>query len=133
MKRLIPFVLLEALICPLFFTNVVGSGVFTVVNIADFVCLLIPGGYYLIMFFIFKKKCNDFVPSEGVIDNWAAGFYKYTGGVIIKNNDKEYSTSAYFGNEECKDLVGKSVSYALSTKLYLYTRSRIKSTSYIGN
>ena len=73
------------------------------------------------MFFVYKNKCKNFTPVEGVITNWEAGFYRFTGGVIIKVDDKEYSTSAYFSNEECKELVGKSISYALIDEtLFIY-------------
>lgn len=121
LKQFIPFVLLEVFISLLFLTKIVGAGVFTVVNIANFVCLLLPGLYFLMMFFVFKKKCKKVVPAEGVITNWEAGFYRYTGSVIIKLNEKEYSTSAYFSQEECKAFVWKSVSYAIIDEtLFLY-------------
>lgn len=121
LKWLIPFVLLETLICLLSFTKTVGTGVFAVVNIADFVCLLLPGLYFLIMFFVFKNKCKKVVPADGVITNWEQGFYRYTGSVIIKANDNEYSTSAYFSTEECKELVGKNISYAIINEtLFIY-------------
>ncbi len=121
LKWLIQFVLLETLICLLSFTKTIRTGVLVVVNIADFVCLLLPGMYFLIMFFIFKNKCKKVVPADGVITNWEQGFYRHTGGVIIKVNDNEYSTSAYFSTEECKDLVGKSVSYAIINEtLFIY-------------
>lgn len=121
LKWLIPFVLLETLICLLLFTKTIGTGVFAVVNIANFVCLLLPGVYFSIMFFIFKNKCKKIVPADGVITNWEQGFYRYTGSVIIKLNDNEYSTSAYFSTEECKELVGKSVSYAIINEtLFIY-------------
>ncbi len=73
------------------------------------------------MFFIFKNKCQKIVPADGVITNWEQGFYRYTGSVIIKLNDNEYSTSAYFSTDECKELVGKSVSYAIINEtLFIY-------------
>ncbi len=49
------------------------------------------------------------------------GFFRYTGAVIIKTDDKEYSTSAYFSQEEAKEMVGKKVSYAIiSDTLFIY-------------
>lgn len=121
LKWLVPFVLLETLICLLLFTKTIETGIFAVVNTANFVCLLLPSMYFLIMFFIFKNKCKEIVPADGVITNWKQGFYRYTGGVIIKLNDNEYSTSAYFSTEEAKDMVGKTVSYAIiADTLFIY-------------
>lgn len=121
LRWLIPFVILELIIFVLYFTNIALGGIFAIVNLADIVCLLIPGIYYLIMFFVFKGKCKGGVPAEGVITNWSAGFWRYTGGVIIECDGKEYSTSAYFRDEECKGLVGKSVSYAIINEtLFIY-------------
>ena len=73
------------------------------------------------MFFVFKKKCESATPVDGVIANWEAGSFRYTGAVIVKVDDKEYSTSAYFSNEEAKEMVGKTVSYAIiSDTLFIY-------------
>ena len=69
------------------------------------------------MFFIFKNKCKSSDVAEGVVANWQTGFYRYTGSVIVKVDDKEYSTSAYFSHEECKELVGKTVLYAIIDEL----------------
>ena len=113
LKWLTPFVLLEILISILYFANVAQLGLFTVINIIDVVCLLIPGSYYLIMFFVFRSKRKNVIPVEGVISNWESGFYRYTGAVTIKIDDKTYSTSAYFSSDECKELVGKTISYAI--------------------
>lgn len=121
LKWLTPFVLLELLICILYFTGNVEVALFTIINIVDIVFLLLPGICFLIMFFVFKKKCKSFTPVEGMIANWESGFYRYTGSVIIKINDKEYSTSAYFSNDECKELVGKIISYAIIDEtLFIY-------------
>lgn len=121
LKWLTPFVLLELLTCILYFTGNVEVALFTIINIVDIVFLLLPGIYFLIMFFVFKKKCKSFTPVEGMIANWESGFYRYTGSVIIKINDKEYSTSAYFSNDECKELVGKIISYAIIDEtLFIY-------------
>ncbi len=121
LKWLIPFAFLEILICVLFFASIIKSGLFAFLFIISIICLLLPGAYFLTMFFIFKKKCKRFTPVDGVIANWQSGFYRYTGSVIIKADDKEYSTSAYFTNEECKELVGKSVSYAIIDEtLFIY-------------
>lgn len=122
LKWLIPFALLEILICVLFFTSVIKSGLFAFIFIINIICLLLPGAYFITMFFIFKRKCKRFTPIDGVIANWEAGFYRYTGSVIICSDGKEYSTSAYFSQEECKELVGKSVSYAIIDEmLFLYS------------
>ena len=121
LKWLIPFVLLETLICVLHFSGIAQATLFAIVNVANFICLLLPGGYYLTMFFVFKKKCESAIHVDGVITNWEAGFFRYTGAVIVKVDDKEYSTSAYFSNEEAKEMVGKTVSYAIiADTLFIY-------------
>ena len=121
LKWLIPFVLLETLICVLHFSGIAQATLFAIVNVANFICLLLPGGYYLTMFFVFKKKCESATPVDGVIANWEAGFFRYTGAVIVKVDDKEYSTSAYFSNEEAKEMVCKTVSYAIiADTLFIY-------------
>ena len=121
LKWLIPFVFLETLICLLYLTKVTQAELFTIVNIVNIVCLLIPGAYHLIMFFFFLKKCKNVTPTQGVISNWQAGFYRYTGSVIVKIDDNEYSTSAYFSNAECKELVGKTISFAIiGETLFIY-------------
>ena len=121
LKWLTPFALLEILICVLHFSGIAEATLFALINIANFICLLLPGGYYLTMFFVFKKKCESATPVDGVIANWEAGFFRYTGAVIVKFDDKEYSTSAYFSNEEAKEMVGKTVSYAIiSDTLFIY-------------
>ena len=99
LKWLIPFVLLETLICVLHFSGIAQATLFAIVNVANFICLLLPGGYYITMFFVFKKKCESATPVDGVIANWEAGFFRYTGAIIVTVEDKEYSTSAYFSNE----------------------------------
>ena len=125
LKWLIPFVLLEIFIFLLYFLRIAEAGLFAIVNVANLVCLLLPGTYFLVMFFVYKKKCKNFTPVEGVIANWEAGFYRYTGSVIIKVGDREYSTSAYFSNEECTELVGKSISYAIIDEtLFIYDIKR---------
>ena len=121
LKWLTPFALLEILICVLHFSGIAEATLFALINIANFICLLLPGGYYLTMFFVFKKKCESATPVDGVIANWEAGFFRYTGAVIVKVDDKEYSTSAYFSNEEAKEMVGKTVSYAIiADTLFIY-------------
>ena len=85
------------------------------------IVLLLPAGYYTTMFFVFKKKCRNFTPVEGVITNWETGFYRYSGSVIVEIDGKEYSTSSYFSHEECKELVGKMISYAIINEtLFIY-------------
>lgn len=83
------------------------------INVIDFVMLLLPGAFYLIMFFVYRNKCADITPKDGIIANWKSGFFRYTGALIIKEDDKEYSTAAYFNIEEAKDMVGKTASYVI--------------------
>ena len=121
LKWLTPFALLEILICVLHFSGIAEATLFAMINVVNFVFILFPGSYYLTMFFVFKKKCESVTPVDGVIANWEAGFFRYTGAVIVKVDDKEYSTSAYFSNEEAKEMVGKTVSYAIiADTLFIY-------------
>ena len=114
------FAVLELVICLLHLAEVEATAI-VFPSIVGFICLLPPGAYYLTMFFVFKKKCENVAPAEGVITNWEAGFYRYTGSVIIKDGGKEYATSAYFSQKEAKELVGKTVSYAIiGDTLFIY-------------
>ncbi|MBR7116979.1 MAG: hypothetical protein IKC87_04645 [Clostridia bacterium] len=121
LRWLMPFALLEILACVLYFTGIAEGYLFAVVNVVDFVFLLLPGGYYLAMFFVFNKKSKSTTPEDGVIINWESGFFRYTGSVIVKVDGKEYSTAAYFSQEEAKEMVGKAVSYAIiADTLFIY-------------
>lgn len=121
LKWLCPFAFLEILICLLRFTGIADGTLFAMVSVANIVCRLLPGAYYLIMFFVFKKKCENFMPTDAVITNWEAGFFRYTGGVIANVDGKEYATSAYFTQEEAKEMVGKNVSCAIiDDTLFIY-------------
>lgn len=120
-KWLTPFALLEILICVLYFTGIAEATLFAMISVVNFVFLLPFGAYYLTMFFVFKKKCEGATPVDGIIVNWEVGFIRYTGAVIVKADDKEYSTSAYFSQEEAKEMVGKTVSYAIiADTLFIY-------------
>lgn len=121
LKWLIPFASLEILICILYSAKVTSSDIFGIINIANIVCLLLPGSYYLAMFFLYRSKCKTFTLQEGNIINWEAGFFRYTGKVILEIDGVEYSTSAYFSTDECKELVGKRISYAIINEtLFIY-------------
>ena len=121
LKWLIPFALLEVLLVVLRLTESAEAELFAMVTMVSVFCLLLPGGYFLTMFFVYRKRCKSFSPTEGVIVNWQAGFYRYTGSVIVNVDGKEYSTSAYFSQEECKELVGKAISYAIIDEtLFIY-------------
>ena len=65
------------------------------------------------MFFVFKKKCVGVTPTECTIATWEAGFFRYSGSIVIRIDEKEYSTSAYFSHAECRELVGKSALCAI--------------------
>jgi len=121
LKWLIPFLLLEFLIGILRLAGIAETESFALISAVNVLFLLLPGMCFLAMFFVFKKKCKSFIPAEGVIANWNSGFYRYTGSVIIKIDEKEFSTSAYFSSEECKDMVGKTVTYAIIDEiLFIY-------------
>lgn len=120
LKWIIPGVFFEAVFCALYFTGIIESAICGIVCVG-YPLIIIPGIYYLIMFFVFKKKCENFTPSEGVIVNWEAGFFRPTGAVIVKVDDKEYSTSAYFNQDDAKEMVGKTVTYAIIDEtLFIY-------------
>ena len=89
LKWLTPFAILEILICVLHFSGIAEATLFAMINVVNFVFILLPGSYYLTMFFVFKNKCESATPVDGVIANWEAGFFRYTGAVILKVDDKE--------------------------------------------
>ena len=121
LKWLTPFAALEIIICILHFSGIAEETIFAMITVVNFVFLLIPGGYYIVMFFVFKRKSVSATPVEGVITNWEPGFFRYTGALIVKVDGKEYSTSAYFNQEEAKEMVGKTVSYAIiADTLFIY-------------
>lgn len=83
--------------------------------------LLLPAGYYFVMFLVYKKKCMNFTPVEGVIANWEIGLFRHTGCVIVNVDGKEYSSPSYFSYYDCKELVGKTISYAIIDEtLFIY-------------
>lgn len=120
-RWLIPFVLWEVLIILLFATNIVNVTCLAIVSLANAVFLFLPGLYFLVMFWVFRRKSANAVPRDGVITNWGAGFYRYTGRVVIQSDGNTYATSAYFSADECQALVGTAVSYAIIDEtLFLY-------------
>ncbi len=122
LKLFIPFLVVIVSCIVVCFIDTIDAGTFCAIIIPiSSILLFFPAGYYFITFFIFKKKCKEYTPVEGVIFNWKASFYKYLGSVIIKIDDKEYATSAYFTHEECKNLVGKTILYAIIDEtLFIY-------------
>ncbi len=122
LKWLIAFVLVGVMCLSVCFVDNIDTGVFLAIVVPiSCIALLLPGGYYLARFLAFKKKYMNVVPVEGVIANWEAGDYRYTGRIIVNVDGKEYSTSSYFNYEECKELVGKTVSYAIIDEiLFIY-------------
>lgn len=74
--------------------------------------LLVPSLYYFYLFFKLKKKSVDIILRDAVVYNWESSG-KYSGRIIIKDDGKEYKTSAYFSHQECKDMVGQTVAYAI--------------------
>ena len=118
---LIPFACLELLILLLYATNAQDGEFAAILSAVTLLCLFLPGAYYLVMFFRYRKSCKDHTPVRGVITNWQTGFFRGCGGVILKLGDKEYSTASVFSYDECKEMVGKTVSYALIDEdLFLY-------------
>lgn len=111
---LTPFIFIMGISILLHFTDAEKYSItIAVVRLFSILGLLMPALYYFYMYFKFKIKCKKISPITGVIANWQHGFVRYTGSVIIKINDTEYSTSAYFNYDDAKDLVGKSVKCAI--------------------
>ena len=105
------------------FVDTIDTGVFLGLIIPVIsMFLLLPAGYYFVMFLIFKKKCMNSTPVEGVVTNWeTSSFYRYTGCIIVNVDGREYSSSAYFSCHECKELVGKTITYAIIDEtLFIY-------------
>ncbi len=129
-KWLSAFLGLEILICLFYLLDTKKSSSFIIINVMNFVILLPIGIYYLSLFFFFKKKCKDLTPKEAVVANWAAGSFRYTGKIIVKQDEEEYSTASYFSQEEAKNLVGKTVLYAIiSDTLIIYEIKEAKEES----
>ncbi len=103
-------------------TSALETGIFLFITVAiNGVCTLLPAVYYLVMYLNFKNKCERYTPVEGVVSNWEAGFFQRTGSVVVKVDGNEYWSSAYFSHDEAKDLVGKSVLYAIIDEiLFIY-------------
>lgn len=122
LKWFAPFVFIGLVCLFLWLADTIDTGMFLFIAVViDGIFLLPPAGYYFVMFLVFRKKCTNFTPVEGIVANWKTGFYRYTGSIIVNVDGKEYSTSAYFSNEECKELVGKTISYAIiGETLFIY-------------
>ena len=118
---LCPFVGLELLMVVLRLAKAAEASQFAWITLANIALLLLPGGYYLALFLLFKKKSEGITPTDGVIVNWEAGFFRFTGRVILQADGTEYATSAYFDQNEAKEMVGKTVSYAvIDDTLFLF-------------
>ena len=68
---------------------------------------------YAVAGIVNNKKSKTLPRQEGEIVNWARGFWKNMGNVIVKIDDKEYSTPSYFFGEEARELVGSKISFCL--------------------
>ncbi len=111
---LAPFILIMGVCLLLNLTNGYKYSItIAVVSLFSVLALLMPSLYYFYMYFKFKIKSKKITPTQGVISNWEHGFFRYTGAIIIKIDDKEYSTSAYFNYDDAKELVGKSILYSI--------------------
>jgi len=122
-KLLALFLFIGILCLVVCFVDTIDTGIFLALVIpVSCIFLLFPAGYYCWIFFVFNKKSKNIAPVEGVVTNWEAGFfYRGTGGIIVNVDGKEYATSAYFSCDECKQLVGKTVSYAIIDEtLFVY-------------
>ena len=74
--------------------------------------LLVPSLYYFYLFFKLKKKSVDIILRDAVVCNWESTG-RYSGRIIIEVGGEEYHSSSYFSHQECKDMVGQTVAYAI--------------------
>lgn len=74
--------------------------------------LLIPSIHDFYLFFKLRKKSADVILREAIVSNWES-VGKYFGRILITVDDREMHTSAHFHHQECKEMVGKTVSYAI--------------------
>ncbi len=122
LKFFIPFIFLFVL-CIFLLTNS-GETIKITISVTLFftiLCLGLPTIYYFTLYLIFRNKCKKYTPCEGVVYNWEIGFFRYSGSVIVKVEDTEYSSSAYFYRDDAKELVGKTISYAIIDEtLFIY-------------
>lgn len=82
---------------------------------------LLPAVYYFYLCIAFKKKCENVEQKEGVITNWELGFWRYGGCVCLKEGEQELLSSEIFGRTEAKELVGRTVKYAVIDEiLFIY-------------
>ena len=120
LKFFIPFLIVILSCIGVNFIESVDAGIFSAIIIPiSTMVLLLPSGYHFIMFLLFRKKCKAFKSEEAVVFNWEASFFRYSGSIIIKVDNTEYSSSAYFTHEECKELVGKTIYYAIIQAVWL--------------
>ena len=122
LKFFIPFIFILTLCIILLINN--GETIKITISVALFITILLlglPAIYYFTLYLIFRKKCKKYTPREGVVYNWEIGFFRYSGSVIVKDEDTEYSSSAYFYRDDAKELVGKTISYAIIDEtLFIY-------------
>jgi len=108
---LIAFICFGIILLALWISEDVGLKFYLLVAL---VCLglLIPSVYDFCLYFKLKRKSVDVILREAVVYNWEA-VGKYGGRVIIMIDDREMHTAAHFNRHECKEMVGKTVSYAI--------------------
>ncbi len=74
---------------------------------------LIPGLYYITRYFSYKKHLEQMTVKDGVIWNWELGHLRTNGAVAVKEDDREYLSSAIFSRDEAKNMVGSTIRYAI--------------------
>ena len=76
--------------------------------------LLLPGAYYLYLYFKCKKKADSLPRLRGTVCNWELGvFSRYYASVSVMQDGKEYSTSHYLSCEYARELVGQEIEYCI--------------------
>jgi len=122
LKFSIAFTFLTLICIGVSLVDTIDTGVFVVIVIpVSVIMLLLPAGNYFALFFAYRKKCTAIIPEEGIVANWEAGYFRGSGSIIVIVNGVEFSTSAYFRHDECKDLVGKTILYTIfDDTLFVY-------------
>ena len=102
-----------------FFLIVCGStvrGVFSFGLSFGTVCgmiLLTPGIYNLVCAIRYEKAAQTAEHFHGRVSNWELGFTRGAARICLNHGGTEYTSSAHFGHEEAKNLVGHDICYCI--------------------
>ena len=89
-------------------------GFLVIMVLIGVVALVIPGCYYLYMFFTAKKKCAKGKLRKGTVSNWSSGLRaRALCRVKVKAGDSEYRSSALYSRWKASSMVGKRITYII--------------------